>query len=213
MKTTIGIVSACLLLGCASPEIVAIGEVEFSGPEASVAPNVVQSGEMTLLTWIEPTTDDRHAVRVAARGPDGWSEPRTVIENDSLFVNWADVPSAVILRDGSWLVHWLQKTAPGTYAYHVRMRISTDSGATWGEPFTPHGDRSPTEHGFVAMVPVGDGVAAVWLDGRNTGEGPGETAATDDGHGGGGAMTLRFTTIGSGVPAPDVELDARVCDC
>ena len=104
------------------------------------------------------------------------------------------------LPDGTWLAHWLRQVAAGPYAYHVALAVSRDGGGSWGAPFRPHGDLSETEHGFVSLVPWNDGAAGVWLDGRGT--------AND------GPMTLRFTTIApSGVAAPDVEVDPRVCDC
>ena len=178
-----------------------VGAVEFSAPVGSMAPHLAVDGDRALLSWLEPIGEGHHALRVAVRDASGvWSAPRTVVANDSLFVNWADVPSVEPLPDGVWLAHWLQKVADGPYAYHVMMAISTDEGRSWGPPFRPHGDRSETEHGFVSLVRWNDGAAAVWLDGRRT---------TND-----GPMTLQFTTITtSGVPAPDIEVDDRVCDC
>lgn len=184
---------------------VLVGEVEFQGPPGSGMPHLALAGDLPVLSWLEPSPRG-YALRVAVRAPTGWATRGTVVENDSLFVNWADFPSVEPLASGEWLAHWLQKTAPTAYAYHVRMALSPDSGASWGVPFTPHGDRSPTEHGFVSIVPWGDGAAAVWLDGRQT---AGDLATERP-----SAMTLRFTTIGpGGVAAEDVEVDGRVCDC
>ena len=38
---------------------------------------------------------------------------------------------------------------------------SGDEGGTWSEPTPVHEDRSPTEHGFVSMLPMPDGQAAL----------------------------------------------------
>jgi len=213
------LLAAALLVACESgPADLTVGAVEFRGPPGSLAPRLGVTGDRAVLSWLEPAGAGRHALRVATLADTGWVPAGTVVVHDSLFVNWADVPSVLPLTDGTWLAHWLEKTAPSTYAYHVRMALSSDAGRTWGAPFSPHGDRSPTEHGFVAMVPWGGGAAAVWLDGRNT-LAPTRPPAHPptrgaEGEGGAGPMSLRFTTIrSSGAVAPDVELDARVCDC
>lgn len=145
-----------------------VGDVEFSAPAGSKAHNLHATADgRVVLTWHEPTSGGGSALKLAVRETGGsWSEPRTVVQGDSFFVNWADFPSLVELPNGQWLVHWLQRTAPRSYAYHVQLAISGDQGVTWSKPFSPHRDVSPTEHGFVTMVPWQDGAAMVWLDGR-----------------------------------------------
>jgi hypothetical protein len=206
--------TVAVALACAAGDGLSVGDVEFRGPAGSVTPFLSVAGDDPILSWLEPTSRG-HALRVAVRADTGWETVGTIVGNDSLFVSWADFPSVTPLDDGSWLAHWLQKTAPSTYAYHVRMSISRDSGRSWGPPFAPHGDTSATEHGFVSVVPWGDGAATVWLDGRNTAGGthhppagsPGQPPAAP-------AMSLRFTTVAlDGAPAPDREIDARACDC
>lgn len=154
------------------------------------------------MSWLEPDAVG-HALRVAERRADGWSEPGTVARGDRFFVNWADFPSVTELSDGAWLVHWLQKVDGGTYAYHVRLALSRDRGATWSEPLAAHDDASPTEHGFVSVVPLEEGGAGLlWLDGR--GMDPEE----------GGDMTLRFRALGPGGSlGPEELLDGRTCEC
>lgn len=160
----------CLALAtCARPSPSAVvGQVEFAGSPGSGEPNLHATGDgRAVLTWLEPITEESHALRLAVREGDGWSAPRTVRESRRFFVNWADFPSLVELSDGSWAVHWLEKVADATYAYHVKLAVSHDGGRSWSEPIVPHRDDSPTEHGFVAMVPWGEARAAlVWLDGR-----------------------------------------------
>ncbi|MBI2403747.1 MAG: exo-alpha-sialidase, partial [Gemmatimonadetes bacterium] len=132
-----------------------------------------------------------------------------MVQGESFFVNWADFPSLVELPNGQWLVHWLQRTPPRSYAYHVKLAISGDHGVTWSKPFSPHRDISPTEHGFVSMVPWEHGAALIWLDGRAMTGGEGAD------HGmGQGAMTIRFTTLDAdGKLGEETLLDDRTCEC
>ncbi len=103
-------------------------------------------------------------------------------------------------------MHWLEKVAPEPYAYHVKLAMSRDRGASWSVPIVPHRDESPQEHGFVSMTALPDGGAAlIWLDGRNMTEGHGGHA---------GDMSLRATTLATdGSLSEDVLLDDRTCEC
>ncbi len=176
---------------------------DFAGPPGSGKPSLSRtpSGEL-LATWFEPRDSARVALRISARGRGGWSAPVTVTERDNFFVNWADFPSAVETTDGRWVVHWLEKTAAKTYAYHVRVSVSRDRGKTWTASVSPHSDRSDTEHGFVSLLPRASGGAdLLWLDGRQAASGP-------------AAMALATGSIGSdGRAGTDRLLDLRVCDC
>jgi len=188
--------------GCAGePGGIAVGAVETLAGPGSQAPSLATAGDRVVLSWLEPDGEGVHALRFAVRTPDGiWESAGTVVASDSLWANWADVPSIQPRDDGRWIAHWLHRVGAGTYAYHVRMAVSTDEGRTWSASFRPHTDLSETEHGFAALVPWSDGWAGLWLDGRRTAVG--------------GPMTLRFTTISdAGVPAPDLEVDEQVCDC
>jgi hypothetical protein len=91
------------------------------------------------------------------------------------------------------------------------MSVSQDDGQSWSPSLTPHRDGTPTEHGFVSMASAGGGVAAVWLDGRNT-VGDDHDSEHAPPH---AAMTLRTATIDAQgrVAGDEAELDARVCDC
>jgi len=179
--------------------------LDFAGPPGSGKPFLTRTmSEGLLASWFEPRDSNRFVLRVAERRGGRWSTPATVVERDNFFVNWADFPSVVESGGGRWVVHWLEKTAAKSYAYHVRMSVSADQGKTWTEPATPHSDRSDTEHGFATLLPRGDGGAdLLWLDGRQAAAGPGQAA-----------MALAFGTIGSnGQVGPDRLLDGRVCDC
>jgi hypothetical protein len=176
---------------------------EWAGPPGSSRPSLAKTptGEL-LLSWLEPLPGKRTAVRLATTDHGRWDGPVTAVESDRVFVNWADFPSAVETTQGAWVVHWLEKTEAKPYAYHVRITTSRDRGRTWSAPVTLHQDRSPTEHGFVAMVPQSSGrVAVAWLDGRQM---------VDSG----GAMSARVATIGAdGVVRDERLLDARTCEC
>jgi hypothetical protein len=180
------------------------GGVEFQGPPGSGEPHLAAgAGGEAILTWLTPGAERRHALRVAVRRDRTWSAPRTIVESDSLFVNWADFPSLVALPNGTWIAHWLARVPGGTYAYHVRTAASTDRGRTWSAPLVPHRDASPREHGFVSMVAENDSTAAlIWLDGRDM-TGPEQ-----------GEMSLRFTRLtATGRLEADERLDARTCEC
>ena len=110
-----------------------------------------------ILSWVEKLDAQRHALRAAIRDNAGWSKPMTVSEGDNWFINWADFPSVVALNDGTLAAHWLVKSGAGTYAYNVNIAVSKDSGQTWTKPIVPHLDNTPTEHGFVSLIPLRDG--------------------------------------------------------
>lgn len=132
----------------------------------------------------------------------GLVSPVTIAESDKFFVNWADFPSITETTTGTWVVHWLEKTATKAYAYHVKLAASRDRGRTWSAPVTVHSDTSATEHGFVAMVPLSSGsVAVAWLDGRQM---------TDSA----GAMSVRTALWNpDGTVSDEAALDTRTCEC
>lgn len=160
------------------------------------------------MSWVE--ADERGAqLKFSALGADGWSASRTIAKGDRWFVNWADVPSLAADANGNLLAHWLERLGEGTYAYGVRMRLSTDAGKTWGAPFWLHDDRSSQEHGFCSVLAkakagrvkdITPGFWAVWLDAR-------DMADTRE-------MALRARTVGiDGKLGKEVVLDSRVCEC
>lgn len=179
--------------------------VEFSGPPGSGEP-FLSAGRNggAILSWLEPADGKRWTLRVAAREGGRWSPPETVRVQDRFFVNWADFPSVIETADGKWTVHWLEKTAARSYAYHIRTSISGDRGRTWSAPVTPHRDTSSTEHGFVAMLPrPAGGADLVWLDGRQTAD-PGQR----------GPMALATGSLDrNGRVVSEAVLDTRTCDC
>jgi hypothetical protein len=215
--TTRIIAAGYLLLGAAcSPGEDAppwLGEVrEVAGPGApgSRYPHLAAAPDGTLvMSWLQPGGDGGHDLRFATWQGSGWSAAGTVAAGGDWFVNWADFPSVVPGADGLRIAHWLQQRPEHVYSYDVRIAVSRDAGLTWSPPLTPHDDGTPTEHGFVTLLPQEEGFLAIWLDGRHT------AGSHDHGHGDGGAMTLRSVGIDAAGQrsGAGLELDARVCDC
>lgn len=182
-----------------------------AGPGAAEPNLALEPGGSVMMTWIEPTADSAHAVRIAMlTGTDdttgAWGPASTVITSRELFVNWADFPSAVALGDSDVAVHWLQRSGPGRYSYDVRIARSADRGRTWTAGRIPHRDGTETEHGFTSMYALpNDSLGAVWLDGRlydTT-----RTNATKE-------MMLMSTSMArDGSLGAEVPLDHRICDC
>ena len=188
-----------------------VRSIDSPAAPGSGEPNLCTASDgRVFLTWIEPAESKGHRLRFAIRDRGIWSEPRTIAEGSDWFVNWADFPSLIVLRDGALVAHWLVKAGPDGHAYDINISRSTDGGKTWTKPIRPHRDGTKTEHGFVSMLPWAGGRAgAVWLDGRNFKE------VSKDGHGSSSnEMTLRFTTVDAkGRLSEDALLDSRVCDC
>ena len=173
-------------------------------PNLTVAPN-----GRVYLSWIERLAENRFLLRFSVKEKDSWSTPRVIAEGENWFVNWADFPSMIALKDGSLAAHWLVKSAPGTYDYNVTISRSFDSGKTWEKPFIPHRDGVQAEHGFVSLLQAKDGsLAAIWLDGR---EMKAAKESHDHGH---GDMTLRYVKIKrDGTLTDESLLDTKVCEC
>jgi hypothetical protein len=207
---SIATVLAALLLGAGAPTapapLVVIPVASPAGADSG-QPQLSTSDRGVLLSWIEKA-GTRATLKFAERRSSGWTEPRVVASGDDWFVNWADVPSVVRLANGSLAAHWLQKSAPDAYAYDVRLSYSKDDGRTWSEPFTPHHDGTPTEHGFASLFEMpGAGLGVVWLDGRAM------KPESHDGHGS-GAMSVRFAAFDlAWKQTSDMPIDSRVCEC
>lgn len=177
------------------------------------APMLSDSGEPDLhagadgeiyLSWTDRGEGKRHALRFATLQGQAWSGPKTIASGEDWFVNWADFPSLVLLKHGVLAAHWLQKSGPGAYAYDVNLTFSRDAGHEWSAPITPHRDHTPTQHGFVSLLPwVDSQLLAVWLDGRNVE--PDEEE---------GDISLRAALLDErGEILQETELDARTCSC
>ncbi|MCO4812685.1 MAG: hypothetical protein KC572_13875 [Gammaproteobacteria bacterium] len=177
-----------------APEAVATpASGDVAGPRFSQG----EGGEL-VLSWMEigaSGTTLNYATLIAGE----FSAVRPVVTEPRMFVNWADLPSVLPLGENRLIAHWLRYSADKTYSYDVVVSQSFDGGTTWDDAITAHTDGTPTEHGFVSMVPAPDGVSLLWLDGRNTPD---------------GSMTLRSAVITpDGQLTKEQEVDESVCDC
>src|SRR6185369_13074492 len=159
-------------------------------PDSAFPQLAAEGRDGVFMTWIETLKDGAgHRLRMSHRKAGGaWEEPTTVHEGRDFWRNWADFPSLGIFADGSVMVHWLARSGEATYDYNIKARISKDAGHTWAEPFLVNTDGAKAEHGFVSFAATGQGMAVVWLDGRETKGMSHEGEHTP----GNGAMTLRF---------------------
>jgi len=185
-----------------------------AGPGA-ITPCLSRSHDGEIwMSWLEPRPRGRHALRVARLVGHGWSTPLSAAEGDGFFVNWADRPGIAALGEGCLAAHWRVKSNPEGHAYDVRISFSGDKGRTWSDAVCPHRDATPTEHGFVSLLKEGDGVRAIWLDGRNSATGREGGGAQHGDHEVEADMTVRTALVHlDGTLADEVALDGRACDC
>lgn len=191
-----------LLASCTGPDSpapAAIQAVEILTGDEVFGPRFSSGADGQLvLSWMERGASNA-VLRYATLTADGFTDPRDVTSESRMFVNWADLPSVTPLGRKHWLAHWLRYSADKAYSYDIVVSQSFDGGETWNETIPAHTDGTPTEHGFVSILPHEDGALLVWLDGRHTPD---------------SSMSLRSAVIG-----PDnrrtsrQEIDSSVCDC
>lgn len=191
----------------APPEFAAPAPLPLPAGQASEGPRLSAGPDGRLaLSWMD-RNEHGGTLRFTTFEDGQWQAARDVVTDPDMFVNWADIPSVVPVADGNWLAHWLSKSADLTYAYDVKVSHSTDDGASWSVPTSPHDDGTPTEHGFVSISQDGDTTHLIWLDGRKM---AGETTDSPIDTG----MTLRGATIDINGQVSDEQLiDSFVCDC
>ena len=202
-----------VLGGCADPtaDPQPPREMAVAAGEGSAQPHLdLSENGAVVLSWLEPAGDG-YALRLSTSTGDAWSTPGTVASGADWFVNWADFPSVTPIGGDVLAAHWLVYQQQG-FGYDAVLSMSTDGGASWREPFPLHIDGTDTEHGFVTLFPWQDGLAAVWLDGRNMiqdGEFAFENAAGEP-----LGMSLQFALFGArGERLAAEEVDALACDC
>lgn len=190
----------------ASGWTVTIQPVQIPAAPDSSIPHLSASSHGVIASWVEQD-GARASLKFANRTADGWSAPTTVASGTGWFLSWADAPSVMRLSDGTLVADWFVTTREEIEAYNTLMSYSKDEGKTWAKPFLPHRDQSQTQHGFPTIVEMPDRqVGMVWLDGRDM-----DNNTTDPE---GGVMTLRFTSFDAAwKQSPDVEVNARVCEC
>ena len=164
-------------------------------------PNMAISSNELLMNWVEDINDSTSQLKIASWDGNQWGEQQVIAQGNDWFVNWADFPAVGRANNGQLAAHYLAKVGAGTYAYGVFMVQSDSNGKDWRTVGSPHKDTSATEHGFMSMVPMGDDIGMVWLDGRKY-----ATAQKQ--------MELRYTNLNADHQfGEEVLLDDRVCDC
>jgi hypothetical protein len=179
-----------------------------AGPHSGEANLAVGPAGEIYLSWIETTDSGRSALKFAMSNGENWSPSQTITAGEHLFVNRADFPSLLVLNDGVIVAHWAYEIPHAEDGYNVNLAFSRDGGKTWSKPITPHRDHTPTEHGFVSMVPISNGgVGVIWLDSRRLAENASASADFDD-------VALMYTSIApDGALGPETVIDGRVCEC
>ncbi len=194
---------ACSLLCITANAAETATEVPCPAVGQSGEPNLLRGSDGRLyLSWIERGPGRMATLKFSHWNTGTWSKPKHIAAGDNWFVNWADFPSLCALPDGTLVAHWLQKSSAGTYSYDVKLSLSHNRGRSWSKPVSPHRDGTPTEHGFVSIVPVDKSTFGVfWLDGR-------KMIVK------GGEMALRYCTLDrDGRLGVERVVDQRVCEC
>ncbi|MEO6594833.1 MAG: hypothetical protein ABIP94_08785 [Planctomycetota bacterium] len=186
------------VLGQTEPAV-AWHRLELPSVRGAMAPEVTATSNGALLTWLEPVeaTPGAFALRLRPYRDGRFDEARSVTEGSSLFVNWADFPSAVVAGDGSWFVHWLRRGGRRQYGIELAHRPVDALGFT--SLGHPHRVGIHGEHGFVSMLAEDAGVRIFWLDGRDYEEHK--------------RMQLRCTTVVGDQFSDEQVLDPDVCTC
>ena len=175
----------------------------------SSLPHLVKGEDGNLyMSWVEKQDSGLVILKYASLVNNQWSDPEVIATGNNWFVNWADYPILAVDRHGNKIASYPVKSSSGTYSYDVNLSIKSKFDSVWSLPIIPHSDNTPTEHGFVSLIPNNNETFTVaWLDGRNTG-------GMNHDHHGDAAMTLRSAVIDmNGHITEKAELDARVCDC
>ncbi len=122
------------------------------------------------------------------------------VHGQDWFANWADFPVAARDPKGRLLLLTLEELGEGRFAYGIRGRLFPPDRKT-SRTFWLHEDRSPTEHGFPALLPrKKGGFLSVWLDGR---------AHEKTGN----QQIFAREVAADGTLGPEQLLDDRTCEC
>lgn len=211
MRSLLSVLGALAATACSSKAIPRPSELALAAGPGSSTPRLTETAEgEVLVSWTEPQAQGAHALRWSVLGPQGLSAPATAASGADWLINWADFPSVTRLSARSMLAHYLVRRGGKRGAgYDIAFTRSDDGGATWSPPWHPHDDATETEHGFVSVVPRGQGRAlALWLDGRAF---AGHAEAEAEAH---AAMQLRASELGPEAAATaSLVVDDRTCSC
>jgi len=202
------LIVALLFAGCSKTgqqeSYLNIQKIPFSIDHPAGEPNLSKTIEgKIILTWIEEN-ENEHLLKLATLDNNQWGTSEVVASGNNWFVNWADFPSLLSLKEGS-VAHYLAYSANEKYAYGVQL-TARSNGEHWSESFAPHDDNTPTEHGFVSMAPMNESqFMVIWLDGRKY--------AQED------SLSMKEMTLRSGIfdlngtKISEAIIDERTCDC
>ena len=161
------------------------------------------SGEDIYISWTEQKLDSNYLYNSRFNG-NSWGKKELITKGKDWFINWADFPSISHNKISNTFFSFnLQKSSEETFSYDIKYFFKKGE---WVDMKNIHTDNTFTEHGFVSVVPYGEGFIVSWLDGRNT-------LPSSDGHGK-GAMTLRSAEIDKeGKIINERLVDSMVCEC
>ena len=185
---------------------VTLAPIELPSRAGSAHPQLTSSARGAILSWLDQD-ESTTTLRFAERSGTGWSEPRTVASGTDWFITTADVPSVLRMKSGTLVANWYPTTDATIEAYDTQLSYSTDEGKTWAKPFSPHHDKTKTQHGFVSLLELADGgLGMVWLDGRD------QELNTSDPLG--GSMALYYAGFDSSwKQTTESVVNAKVCEC
>lgn len=188
---------------------------EFPNPAASPSaqPWIATGDDGALyLSWIESDKDGLHNLLFSSFKNASWTEPELIASGNNWFVNWADLPGILPLTGDEFVAWYLVKNSANVYGYDIFMRIRNSQGE-WSNPFSPHDDGTPTQHGFASMAPIQQNILSAWLDGRETSATEHQSSLGHD-HEEEAAMTLRAAITNRDGLILDAHLiDGFVCSC
>jgi hypothetical protein len=186
------------------PAVTGVAPLPSPAGTPSEAPSLVTGADGSVwLTWFEPRPEGGHRLLLSSWKGGRWGAPVTVARGDSFFVNWAEIAGVTPLAGGRWVAHWPWKNGRSEIAYILRLAFGGPTGPAGG-PIRPHDDITRTPHGFPSLVPEGDGVRVLWLDGRFSAPRPDSAGDTQ----------LRAAHVARNGRVTDEQvLDPRVSDC
>jgi hypothetical protein len=179
--------------------------LEVPTQAGSAHPQLTTSPKGAILSWLDQ--DEGTTLRFSERTGGNWSPPQTVATGKDWFITAADVPSVLRMKNGTLVANWYPTTDEAIEAYDTQLSYSKNEGKTWAKAFSPHHDKTKTQHGFVSLLELADGgLGMVWLDGRDQ-----ELNTTDPL---GGSMALYYASFDSSwKQTAESVVNARVCEC
>lgn len=208
IKNSLSLLGLLFLISCSNNTSNTVTFIEVPAGENSSEPSLHVSDEgIIYLNWLE-TNGNESSLFFSKLENHEWASPKLIATGEDWFVNWADFPSLTAFGKNNLVSHFLDKSAPDTFAYDVKLTVSNDNGNSWSSPVLAHFDGTHTEHGFASKIALSDDTfMAVWLDGRQNHYAEIDSSITAQ-------MTLRSGIFDkTGKIIEEHLIDDRVCDC